>query len=62
MFAFSVTDRFTDYGTVGVVFIKEYEIMQYVMSCRVLGMEIEMAASTQSSNTSAITVRHRILR
>ena len=44
VFAFSVTDRFTDYGTVGVVFIKEYEIMQYVMSCRVLGMEIEMAA------------------
>ena len=23
VFAFSVTDRFTDYGTVGVVFIKE---------------------------------------
>jgi FkbH-like protein len=44
LFAFSVTDRFTDYGTVGVVFLKTPEIVQYVMSCRVLGMEVEIAA------------------
>jgi FkbH-like protein len=44
VFAFSVTDRFTDYGTVGVVVIKGFEIVQYyVMSCRVLGMHIEVA-------------------
>jgi FkbH-like protein len=44
VFAFSVADRFTDYGTVGVVFIQGFEIVQYVMSSRVLGMQIEVAA------------------
>ncbi|MCF4129211.1 HAD-IIIC family phosphatase [Methylobacterium sp. SyP6R] len=41
--AFSVKDRFTEYGTVGVVFTRESRIQQFVMSCRVLGMEIETA-------------------
>ena len=44
VFAFSVSDRFTDYGTVGVIFISKSEIVQYIMSCRVLGMEVEIAA------------------
>lgn len=42
--AFSVKDRFTEYGTVGVVFTRGDQIQQFVMSCRVLGMEIETAA------------------
>lgn len=41
LLAFSVADRFTDYGLVGVLFLEGTTIVQYVMSCRVLGMEIE---------------------
>ena len=44
VFAFSVTDRFTEYGLVGVIFVKNGEVVQYVMSCRVLGMDVEVAA------------------
>jgi FkbH-like protein len=43
VFAFRVKDKFTDYGTVGAVFVKGPDIQQYVMSCRVLGMDIEIA-------------------
>ncbi|MFT8676387.1 MAG: HAD-IIIC family phosphatase [Acetobacter sp.] len=39
--AFIVKDRFTTYGLVGVLYLRAGEIVQYVMSCRVLGMEIE---------------------
>ena len=44
IFSFSVKDRFTDYGLVGVIFATRDEIVQYVLSCRVLGMDIEIAA------------------
>lgn len=44
VFAFSVKDRYTEYGLVGVIFALSNCITQYVMSCRVLGMEIELAA------------------
>jgi FkbH-like protein len=39
--AFRARDRFADYGLVGALFTNGPEIVQYVMSCRVLGMEIE---------------------
>lgn len=39
--AFKVQDRFTEYGLVGVLYLQNHEITQYVMSCRVLGMEVE---------------------
>jgi predicted enzyme involved in methoxymalonyl-ACP biosynthesis len=42
--ALRVSDRFADYGLVGVLLISKACIEQFVMSCRVLGMEIEMAA------------------
>jgi FkbH-like protein len=42
--AFRVVDRFTDYGLVGVLFCQGHEILQFVMSCRVLGMDVELAA------------------
>ena len=42
-FAFWVADRFVEYGLVGVIFTDGATIHQYVMSCRVLGMEIELA-------------------
>ncbi|MGV7211211.1 HAD-IIIC family phosphatase [Oxalobacteraceae bacterium A2-2] len=43
VFAFTVKDKYSDYGLVGVLFSLSNCITQYVMSCRVLGMEIEIA-------------------
>jgi predicted enzyme involved in methoxymalonyl-ACP biosynthesis len=43
----NVTDRFADYGVVGALLIQGSDIVQFVMSCRVLGMEIERAAAAQ---------------
>ncbi len=39
---FDVRDRFTQYGLVGVAVVRDVEILQFVMSCRVLGMEVEI--------------------
>ena len=39
--AFSVADRFTDYGLVGAVLARGTTIAQLVMSCRVVGLDIE---------------------
>ena len=55
--AFSVTDRFVDYGLVGALLIKGSCIVQFVMSCRVLGMEIERAAV---ANVVALVRRHNL--
>ncbi|MCA3576305.1 MAG: HAD-IIIC family phosphatase, partial [Bradyrhizobium sp.] len=41
--AFRVKDRFADYGLVGVVLMKGPRIVQFVMSCRVIGLGIEAA-------------------
>lgn len=41
--AFTVTDRFTDYGLVGVMLYEKETIVQYVMSCRVIGIGVEEA-------------------
>jgi len=42
--SFRVSDRFVDYGLVGALLVGGAEIVQFVMSCRVLGMEVERAA------------------
>jgi FkbH-like protein len=42
--AFRVTDRFTEYGLVGVLLCQNSRIAQFVMSCRVLGMDVEIFA------------------
>jgi FkbH-like protein len=44
-YAFDVTDSYTDYGLVGVIVVKDADILQIVMSCRVMGLEIEIAAT-----------------
>jgi FkbH-like protein len=44
IFSFFVADKFSEYGLVGVLFIERAKILQFVMSCRVLGMEIEVYA------------------
>jgi FkbH-like protein len=43
VFVFEVKDRFTSYGIVGVVICDKSSITQFVMSCRVVGMEVEIA-------------------
>jgi FkbH-like protein len=41
---FTVRDRFADYGLVGVVIFRGAQIVQLVMSCRVIGLDVEVAA------------------
>jgi FkbH-like protein len=48
--AFRVADRFTDYGLVGVLFCKDLVITQFVMSCRVMGMDVEVFAASFAVN------------
>ncbi|MBT8595651.1 HAD-IIIC family phosphatase [Polynucleobacter paneuropaeus] len=44
IYAFDVNDNFTDYGLVGVILCSGPEILQMVMSCRVAGLDVEIAA------------------
>ena len=43
LFAFEVGDKFTRYGLVGVVIVARDCIEQFVMSCRVIGLDVETA-------------------
>ncbi len=43
-YAFEAADRFTNYGLVGLVVTEGPEITQFVMSCRVAGLDVELAA------------------
>jgi FkbH-like protein len=43
-YAFEVADLYTDYGLVGVLIVDGTEIRQFVMSCRVMGLEVELSA------------------
>ena len=44
IYVFDVEDRFTTYGLVGILIAIKSTISQFVMSCRVLGMDVELAA------------------
>lgn len=44
---FKARDRFTDYGIVGVVIKQSARLEQFVMSCRVIGMDIEIAVMSE---------------
>lgn len=46
-YAFEVADRYTEYGLVGVLVVDETGIRQFVMSCRIMGLEAEVAAVAQ---------------
>jgi FkbH-like protein len=46
-YAFEVTDSYTEYGLVGVLVVDDIEIRQFVMSCRIMGLEAEVAAVAQ---------------
>ena len=43
IFAFEATDRFSNYGLVGVILVDGATIEQFVMSCRTAGLEAEQA-------------------
>lgn len=47
---FTVSDRFTDYGLVGVILTRGNDIVQFTMSCRVLGMDVEIGALSILNN------------
>lgn len=40
-YVFTVEDKFTQYGLVGVIRCRNSDFLQFAMSCRVLGLEIE---------------------
>ncbi|MFZ4115788.1 MAG: HAD-IIIC family phosphatase [Chthoniobacterales bacterium] len=42
-YAFKVSDKFTPYGLVGLVVVQGNHLVQVVMSCRVVGLDIEKA-------------------
>jgi FkbH-like protein len=46
-YAFDVADRYTEYGLVGVLVVDATGIRQFVMSCRIMGLEAEIAAVAQ---------------
>jgi FkbH-like protein len=41
VYFFQVSDRFTDHGIVGLVLLQGSSIEQFVMSCRVVGLDVE---------------------
>jgi FkbH-like protein len=43
-YVFEVTDKFTRYGLVSVGIVADNEIQQFVLSCRVIGLDVEIAA------------------
>jgi FkbH-like protein len=47
LYAFEAEDRFSHYGLIGVVVAGEGRIEQMVMSCRVVGLDIEIAAMAE---------------
>jgi FkbH-like protein len=58
IFAFQAADRFTNYGLVGVVFIEDGVMTQFVMSCRVMGLDIEIAVVRAIANMLGREGRH----
>ena len=43
LYGFKVKDKYADYGITGFVIVEGNRIRQFVLSCRVLGMEVEVA-------------------
>jgi FkbH-like protein len=46
-YVFSVEDKFTQYGLVGVILYKSGGFRQFAMSCRVLGLDIEASVISE---------------
>ncbi|MEY1592282.1 HAD-IIIC family phosphatase [Burkholderia sp. Bmkn7] len=48
---FEVKDIYTNYGLVGVVLIDSFHVKQWAMSCRVIGLDVEIAAMHAIANS-----------
>jgi FkbH-like protein len=63
---FDVEDRFTPYGLVGVVLLRNDRIVQWTMSCRVIGMRVEQsvmaALVTRLRAAGAKTIHARLIK
>ncbi len=46
-YAFKVSDTFISYGLAGLIAVQENHLLQYVMSCRVLGLDVEKFVLTR---------------
>ena len=63
--SFDVKDRFTAYGLVGVAVVDDDVIEQFVMSCRVVGLDVELAVideivrSVAASGADRVSARFR---
>jgi FkbH-like protein len=55
LICFFVKDRFTEYGLVGVILVRDSRLMQFVMSCRVLGLDVEKAVLFEAIRTLRAT-------
>lgn len=51
--SFEVEDTHSDYGLVGVVVVRGTQIDQWAMSCRVLGLDVEIAALAEITKRMA---------
>ena len=59
--AFKVTDRFTAYGLVGLLLVQGNCIRQFVMSCRVVGLDVEqqmLRSVVDRINAPEVTAEH----
>lgn len=52
--SFSVVDKYTDYGLVGALLVQNDLILQMVMSCRVIGLDVEIAVLNELSNRAFV--------
>lgn len=50
IYAFEVEDRFTKYGAVIISLVQKSDVHIFVMSCRVIGLEVEIAALASIAN------------
>jgi FkbH-like protein len=53
LIAFSVVDEFADYGLTAVAIECSSEVLQFVMSCRVFGLEVERRAFDHLADAAA---------
>ncbi len=51
---YDVADRFAEYGLVGVVILRAGRVLQWVMSCRVIGMGVEQAVMAELVRTGRV--------
>lgn len=59
LFAFEAKDRFVDYGMICAAVVQGSVLLQFVMSCRVMGLDIEIAALAailQTQRNAGVTI------